>query len=58
MNYDFFRPSSLLITAQLRLSLWSTCLISFGIVSALCSLAILDGISRPPSCIATGLFAG
>ena len=35
----------------------STCLISFGIVVALCSLATLDGISRPPFCITTDLFA-
>lgn len=36
----------------------STCLISFGIVVALCSLAALDGISRPPFCITTDSFAG
>lgn len=35
----------------------STCLISFGIVVALCSRATLDGISRPPFCITTDLFA-
>ena len=34
-----------------------TCLISFGIVVALCSLATLDGISRPPFCITTDSFA-
>jgi hypothetical protein len=36
----------------------STCLISFGIVVVLCSLATLDGISRPPFCITTDSFAG
>ena len=47
----FIRPSSRSTTAQLRLLLFPRASSHFGIVVALCSLATLDGISRPPFCI-------